>query len=76
MYPNDQPQAETLPIASPRASSGKNAAAMFSPVPKKTFDNTISANASAKSPGPTKDKSAVPSTQPEVVIASSFFFAA
>ena len=38
MYPNDQPQADTLPIASPFASSGKNAAAMFSPVPKKTFD--------------------------------------
>ena len=76
MYPSDQPQAETLPIASPFASSGKNAAAMFSPVPKKTFDSTMSANASARSPGPTSDNSAVPSTHPEVVIASNFFFAA
>ena len=52
---------------SPRASSGKNAAAMFSPVPKKTFDSTINANASATSPGPTNDSSAVPITQPTVV---------
>jgi hypothetical protein len=49
---------------------------MFSPVPKKTFDTTISANASARSPGPIADKSAVPSTQPDVVIASSFFLTA
>src|SRR5262249_57736830 len=75
-YPRLQPHPEILPSASPRASSGRNAATRFSPVLKQKFEAMTSAIARASVPAPVKASAAVKRTQPAVVAARRSFFAA
>jgi hypothetical protein len=63
-------------MLSGRASSGRKADASDSPQLKKRLDSTMSATASATSPGPTSDSAAVETTQAAVDSSSSGFLAA
>src|SRR5262249_6587989 len=75
-YPRLQPHPEILPSASPRASSGRNAATRFSPVLKQKFEAMTSAIARASVSAPVKASAAVKRTQPAGGAARRSFFAA
>jgi hypothetical protein len=71
-----QPQPDTLPSASARASSGRNALLSVTPAAKQKLEMMSSTAASSRSPGPTSASSAVLTTQPTVTQASTAFLRA
>ena len=75
-YPRLHPQPETLPSASGRAISGRNAAHRFSPMEYATLEITMNTTAHTTAPGPDHASATVPAMHTAVVMASRRFFAA